>query len=76
MELNLKKPIVFFDLETTGLNIAKCNRPYTHSNVIKVKEEGFILRQYNYTLMCSQLGTIEEFNAWLASEHPTLEFNM
>ena len=23
MELNLKKPIVFFDLETTGVNIAK-----------------------------------------------------
>ena len=23
MELNLKKPIIFFDLETTGLNIAK-----------------------------------------------------
>ena len=23
MELNLKKPVVFFDLETTGINIAK-----------------------------------------------------
>ena len=23
MELNLKKPIIFFDLETTGINIAK-----------------------------------------------------
>ena len=23
MKLNLKKPLVFFDLETTGINIAK-----------------------------------------------------
>ena len=46
MELNLKKPLIFFDLETTGVNVTKDR--IVELSYIKIypngKEEGYIVQ--------------------------------